>query len=510
MLRLISRRDEVPDASSPWVQDAEESVQVVAFEDQPEWLRRIGAPGVRQEDLDPTTVVCECLQVSLATLRSCVERGCHTVDALAEETGATTACGGCTGRVAGLVASASGLPVRVVEVRQILPNVRSIRLKAVDPARTSLRGFRPGQHMVVSGLVGGLWVSRPYTLTSPAGESSFYEVSVKLEPDGALSPWLFGPAAEFSPIRITSPRGDFCPDLQSPEPAVFLVAGIGVTPALAVVRTLATDGGRKRVHIDYSARSASEHAFRDELEALAAAHENITVRFRETRNGERLGARDVRGLRHDFRSGRFFICGPERYQEDVSAYLLAAGIRKERIRLESFRPGGVGARGAEPAARSRSTLSSAIALLLLLAYLAQAAFDWSWAWLEGLQQQEGYRRWSGAVLLAFVAAQWVLPVLRLRGRLRAAATAYPWHRWIGALAPAFFFAHATRLGYGYLLALGSVYLANVAVGLADKTLVRDPARRERYARRWVVAHVALACLTVGLALFHVFVVFAYK
>src|SRR5690606_10218218 len=93
---------------------------------------------------------------------------------------------------------------------------------------------------------------------------------------------------------------------------------------------------------------------------------------------------------------------------------------------------------------------------------------------------------------------------------KAIRLAYRCHRWAGALSPLLFSAHASWLGVRYLVALASVYLANVGVGALDKTIVPDLALRDRYVRPWMVTHVALACLLVGLTLFHLFVVFAYQ
>jgi hypothetical protein len=46
--------------------------------------------------------------------------------------------------------------------------------------------------------------------------------------------------------------------------------------------------------------------------------------------------------------------------------------------------------------------------------------------------------------------------------------------------------------------------------LCDQTIFSDRTVRDRYARVWLVPHVVLACVTVALTMFHVFVVFAYK
>lgn len=473
-------------------------------------------PAYRGSTGAASEVICACMQVQLGTLQQCVARGCSTVEALARETGVTTTCGGCLPRVAALVHEQDGLPARITGVRKLRPDVWCFRLAPLDPLGHPLQPSLPGQHVIVSGLVGSTWVSRPYTLTSPAGSRPFREITVKLEPEGALSPWLFGRQREFTAIRLTAPRGDFVVDLEQPEPLIFLVGGIGVTPAIAVARTLVAEGKQTRLHVDYSVRDASQLVFREELKRLAVTYENITVRFRATGAGERLGAVDVERYRRNLPDARYFICGPEAYQRSMLEHLDRVGVARDRIQVESFHPPRSAPAPANepappaPARRLRDTLLLVTGVALLLAYVAQGALDLRWPVLEALQEQETYRRWSGALLLGLVAAQWVLPVLRLRDRLGVAAAAYQWHRLLGVLAPVFFFAHAMRPGYGYLLALTLVFLGNVAVGLADKTLVREPARREWYGRLWLVPHVALACLTVGLALFHIVVVFAYR
>lgn len=500
---LPARRPRRPPPLIPQVEREEAAIAALLDIPLPPRLK-VAVPGLGPR---PETIVCACVQVPLGELQSCVARGCRTVDELARETGATTVCGSCVAQVEALVEEQSAVPVRLTDVRRVLPDVRSFRFEATDPMRP-LRPHLPGQHIILSGCIDGRRISRPYTLTSVPGDCTVCEITVKRETRGLFSSSLFGGGEQFTDVQIGAPRGGFYVDVDRPEPVVFLVGGIGVTPALAVARAIAARKLPKRLHIDYSARVAGGHAFADDLLRLASRQESISVLLRETATGGRFSLEDARAYHRRYPDAHFYICGPDSYQEAVSRSLRRAGASGDRIHVEAFTP----SRRADEAVphiwRDRGIVL--VGLLLLSAYLAQGALGLEWPWLRALQDEESYRRWSGAALLTFVAAQWVLPVQRLRGKHRAAATAYPWHRWLGALAPVFFYAHAESTGYGYLLALSFVYLANVAVGLADKTLVRDPALRERYARLWLVPHVVLAFLTVGLALFHVIVVFAYE
>lgn len=466
------------------------------------------------------SVVCECLQVRLATLQGCMDRGCTTQEDLARETGVTTICGGCEPRVAQLIGRPSGYPAEIVEIREILPTVRSFRF-AADPGHTPAVVY-PGQHVIISAFIDGAWVSRPYTLTSPP-KHRVQEITVKLEQGGILSHWLFERRpGDSEKVQITPPQGNFCIDLDRREPIVFLAAGIGITPAISLARTFASRGGHL-VHIDYTARHPEGFAFEEELRELGTWCESITTNFRVSSHGERLTEEEVRELRWRFPRGRFYVCGPKSYQNSVQAHLAAARVDPSRIHVETFVPLRSPQQGAVPdghnsaekrtaAGRYPNAGSQVTGLILLLLYVAQGLAGWEWPWMEALQANETYRRWSGGLLLALIALQWTLPILRVSVTkdFRAVKFAYRWHRWAGALSPVLFYAHATWLGFGYLLALASVYLVNVGIGLWDKTLIQDLALRERYVRIWLVPHVALACLTVGLTLFHIYVVFAYQ
>lgn len=485
---------------------------------------RAGSSAVREprpwESSDPgDEIVCECLLVRLHTIQACVDRGCRTQEDLARETGVTTVCGGCTQRVSQMVGGPGGYATRIIEVIELLPTVRSFRLQA-DPARFGGDLF-PGQHIILSVMIDGEWVSRPYTLTSPPGHR-IQEITVKLEEGGTLSRWFFErDDFDDAEIRISPPQGNFRIDLTEREPIVFFAGGIGITPAVSLARTFAAKGGHL-VHIDYSARQAESFAFSEELRELSTWCAQITTSFRVSGRGERLDSSAVAELFWRFPRGRFYICGPLAYLEAVKRHLRRAGVEEDRIHVEIFTPsrgpspsssGDAGA-GATMAAPKQfpNKGSQALGLSLLLLYVAQGVLGWSWPWLEGLQAEEGYRRWSGALLLTYIVLQWTLPVLRARVGVdfRAVKFAYRWHRWGGAISPILFYAHATWLGYGYLLALSVVYLSNLGIGLGDKTIIQDVGRRERYVRIWLYPHVALACLTVALTLFHLFVVFAYQ
>jgi hypothetical protein len=149
-----------------------------------------------------------------------------------------------------------------------------------------------------------------------------------------------------------------------------------------------------------------------------------------------------------------------------------------------------------------------LGLLLLLAYLLQDMLSFKWLWLVELQTEETYKQVSGMLLVGFVAYQWRLSLSRARGRFQTARAKLPKHKLWGALAPAFFYLHAHRIGYAYLFLLSGVYLSNVAVGLLNHEVLQI--RQRWFLTGWLVVHVSLAVLLVILLSYHVLIAFYYQ
>ncbi|MCI0395402.1 MAG: hypothetical protein L0332_17540 [Chloroflexi bacterium] len=151
---------------------------------------------------------------------------------------------------------------------------------------------------------------------------------------------------------------------------------------------------------------------------------------------------------------------------------------------------------------------NAVAIVLLAAFLWQDGWNFQWSWLQQLQTKEWYRYLSGVVLMIYIAIQWLLTVVRVRGRTELAKVHYRRHQRVGALGPLFFYAHSSEMGYAYVAVLSSVFFLNLAVGLLNPTAVR--VRSPQYKFWWVVGHVLLSVSTAVIAGYHAYVAFYYK
>src|SRR5262249_41669643 len=171
--------------------------------------------GTLQTEEEPTfhddnEIICTCVQVKRGALREAIEQGKQTPEALTTLTGAGTVCGTCIVRLKEMVGRADWTPVKIVATRDFPEDIRAFRLV---PTSGAVKPSRPGQHIVLQGQIEGKWVQRAYTLSSSSQESEHYELTIKREPHGVFTQWLFNQRPENAMIQASSPQGTYYLDI---------------------------------------------------------------------------------------------------------------------------------------------------------------------------------------------------------------------------------------------------------------------------------------------------------
>jgi nitric-oxide synthase len=277
--------------------------------------------------------LCECMQVKTATVRKLILEGLSSPEEISRRTGAGTVCGGCRPRLVELTGGNAWIPVRIVNIREHNETIRGYELQ---PLRGRCCACKAGQHVVLEGNIDGLWVARSYTLTAVDEAANSYEVTIKREKHGYFSNWLFSHDRGQIHLRVSQPQGEFTLQPEALNPAVCLVAGIGITPAVAFARLLIREKVSRPLHIDYSVRRLEDAAFRRELTEWPRQYPNIFVRTRLTALDGHLGEAELRGLLSKAPGAEVYICGPIGYEEAMKAFLSAAAVPPDRIHLEQF------------------------------------------------------------------------------------------------------------------------------------------------------------------------------
>ncbi len=205
-------------------------------------------------------------------------------------------------------------------------------------------GFQPGQHLNIGAEIDGTVVTRSYSLSDASRADGRVAITVKAMPGGKLSQHLCR-AAKLGDVLTLGPAfGDMILP-EHPEGAwLFLAAGSGITPLMAMIRAQAAQGMPIPIALAYWARSRDELCFVDELRALAARQPNFRVDFVLTRALDtdapdclhgRIDASLISAFAPDLHQRRVFACGPDGF---VAAARALSADRAVAFHAEAFTP----------------------------------------------------------------------------------------------------------------------------------------------------------------------------
>ncbi|OWT67359.1 MULTISPECIES: molybdopterin-dependent oxidoreductase [unclassified Achromobacter] len=255
---------------------------------------------------------------------------------------------------------------RAFVVSHLYPRTRDvleITFTAADGG--TLPDYQPGQHVTIEVAAGPAEkLLRAYSLvgsaispaTSPRRE---YRVAVRRQygtgTDGAawhgrMSGHLHKQLRLGDSVRLGAPGGSFIVPTRSPKPLVCFAAGIGITPFIAHLETLAAqaqEAGASRelpeVWLHYANRNGRHHAYAERLAELRARLPRLTIVDyyahplpEDGRGARRLDAACVDDslLR---RRARFYMCGSEAMMRSLTEDLIARGVPAFDIFSEVFR-----------------------------------------------------------------------------------------------------------------------------------------------------------------------------
>ncbi|MFJ3906794.1 molybdopterin-dependent oxidoreductase [Streptomyces sp. NPDC090025] len=215
--------------------------------------------------------------------------------------------------------------------------VRRVRLAPADGG--PLPDHLPGQHVTVRAEDALPGVVRSYSLTGPARtpggqERSHYDLAVRHEPDGVFSGHVHQRLRVGDRLELTAPAGVFCLPTDIEAPVVLCAGGIGITPFLSQLETLAATGGTvPEVVLHYGNATPETAAFRARLRELASRLPQLTV-------VDHLGPIPLDTVATPdllARRARFYLCGPEPMLAALTEGLRERGVPRFEIFSERFR-----------------------------------------------------------------------------------------------------------------------------------------------------------------------------
>ncbi len=181
----------------------------------------------------------------------------------------------------------------------------------------------------------------PFTLSSSAARPDRPSFTVKALGDftSAVAGLRVGEA-----VLVDGPHGEAVDEAPARRGRLLLAAGIGITPAMSVLRTAAARGDGRPHLLLYGSRTWADVTFREELVALErrlpALHVvHVLSRPDGAWGGERGrvdGALLTRHAPRDVAAWSALVCGPPAMVADTTAALVALGVPARAVQAEGF------------------------------------------------------------------------------------------------------------------------------------------------------------------------------
>ena len=229
----------------------------------------------------------------------------------------------------------------VLDVIQETPDVRTFRL---DNSKGTIPFDHPGKFAKVCIPSGDGDIWRSFTISSCPQQTDHIDLTIKLNPEGQVSRYLFENIEVGESIRLKGAQGGYFFDTNShTEPLVLISAGSGITPMMSIVRSMCAIGSSLPVTFLYGARCEADIIFREECEQLDREQDWFRYIVTLSQPGEgwtgscgRLDPDRVIGELSDPPSRRYFLCGPNDFMNSLQTALTDAGVPHEQIHTEQF------------------------------------------------------------------------------------------------------------------------------------------------------------------------------
>ena len=209
--------------------------------------------------------------------------------------------------------------------------------------------FKPGQFITIEPTINGEKHLRSYTIASSPTNKNAIELTIKLDPLGMVTPWLFKNIVVGATLEYRGPAGLFnCIDIAS-EKVLLISAGSGITPVMSMARFWCEQDANKDMQFLNWSRTPNDIIFKQEIESLGNQHNNFkpevictNVEASQGWAGSlgRIKAADLASKVADLNERVVFCCGPDGFMEQVKSCLQELGFDLKNYHDETFDPGG--------------------------------------------------------------------------------------------------------------------------------------------------------------------------
>lgn len=223
----------------------------------------------------------------------------------------------------------------VARIFQETHDTRTFRLRLPDGGRLPFEHVA-GQYINLRLTIDGRRVNRSYTISSPPTRPDYCEITVKRVPDGYASHFLHDRVVEGDRLAVSAPAGKFVFAGSEADRVVLIAGGVGITPMMAVLRSLTDRCWPGEIVLFFSVRQRADLIFAAELEELRRRFGNLRLEIAYSSERGHLTREDIeRHLAGPLR-GPILMCGPGPMMIAMREILVAMGVPDQEIREEEF------------------------------------------------------------------------------------------------------------------------------------------------------------------------------
>lgn len=229
--------------------------------------------------------------------------------------------------------SARELRGQIVDVH---PETEDSATVTIKPGWGFSADYQAGQYVGIGLRIDGRWHWRSYSLTSvPRRDNKHIMITVKATPEGFLSTHLVDGVEPGTIVRLAAPKGDFALPDPPPEKILFITAGSGITPVMAMLRTFQSRGQRADIVHIHSAPSESNVIFHDELRELEKSQPGYRLHLQLTQTQGHLAFEELADIASDWKERPAWVCGPSALLDDAEKLWEEADL-SDQLHMERF------------------------------------------------------------------------------------------------------------------------------------------------------------------------------
>ncbi|WP_294608539.1 hybrid-cluster NAD(P)-dependent oxidoreductase [uncultured Roseovarius sp.] len=214
----------------------------------------------------------------------------------------------------------------------------------VAPSGAQFR-YEPGQFLTLELPVPGGTVWKTYTISSSPSRPLTISVTVKAQAGSIGTRWMLDHLTPGMQIKATGPAGIFSLPRKEQKKYLFISAGSGITPSLAMTTYLFDRGTGVDVTFVHCAQRPQDIIARQRLEQMASRVPSIRLFFIVEEDDPYRVWTGLRGrlnqlmiglIAGDYMEREVYCCGPEPFMDAVREMLIALGYDMDHYHQESF------------------------------------------------------------------------------------------------------------------------------------------------------------------------------